>query len=219
MNLTPILTDDGSTTLFSTEFNAHYHSTRGALTEAVHVFIQAGYRAIERQPVSLLEVGFGTGLNAALTAHEATLKKKPTHYTGLELYPLPHDYLGKLNYNVILDKDILPIWEQLHAIPWNAPTPINEFFTLTKLACDFTSWFPSKPFDLIYFDAFAPNDQPEMWRKENFAKLYHATSPHGILVTYCSKGVVKQALREAGYRVTRLAGPPGKRHIVRAVKD
>ncbi|NVO09448.1 MAG: tRNA (5-methylaminomethyl-2-thiouridine)(34)-methyltransferase MnmD [Bacteroidales bacterium] len=213
-----ISTNDGSHTLHSERHNAHYHSTNGAIQESFHVFIKNGFDYIELNKISILEIGFGTGLNATLTASSAKITKHLTRYTGIDLYPLDEDLLLKLNYTSFLNSSDIENWDKIIKANWNEEELINDFFYLKKMTADFISLNLTDRYNLIYFDAFAPDDQPEMWTCDIFKKLYQATEPNGIIVTYCSKGIVKQALREAGYIVSRLPGPLGKRHMVRAIK-
>lgn len=214
------ITADGSHTLYSEVCGAYYHSLNGALTEAVHIFINSGYNHLSTliNPISILEVGLGTGLNAALTAHEALVRGIDTSYTAIELYPISDLQFRNLNYSQILKPEVAECWRTIMLSEWEGFAEINCSFRICKLNADFTEWIPSTSFNLIYFDAFAPDDQPEMWSVDVFRKLYNSLTNGGVLVTYSSKGVVKQALRAVGFRVERLAGPPGKRHILRAVK-
>ncbi|WP_455586114.1 tRNA (5-methylaminomethyl-2-thiouridine)(34)-methyltransferase MnmD [Bacteroides sp.] len=206
-------TADGSSTLFVPELNEHYHSVKGARTESQHIFIDMGLNASEAIEPRILEIGFGTGLNALLTleAAEATLRK--VHYTGIELYPLPWAMIEPLNYSNH------PLFKTLHTIPWEEDAIITPRFTLKKIQADFTTFITENLFDIIYFDAFAPEKQPEMWSQELFDRLYVIMNPKGILTTYCAKGVVRRMLQTAGFTVERLPGPPGgKREILRARK-
>ncbi len=192
----------------------------GALIESQHIFINSGFKYLSDtlKQISILEVGLGTGLNAALTANESLISGVETFYTALELYPITEKQIKDLNYSQILNSEVAECWSKIMLAEWNSSVEINQSFRISKLNDDFTKWIPTKNFNLIYFDAFAPDDQPEMWSVEMFQKLYSSLSIGGVLVTYSSKGIVKQALRAAGFKVERLAGPPGKRHILRAVK-
>lgn len=219
-NHKPILTNDGSHTIYSDMFGAYYHSLNGAVTESIHVYINAGfiYAARLKSRVSVLEVGFGTGLNAALTAWESEGRMVGVQYTAVELYPLSDSERTTLNYGKVLKPPVAELWKLIVMAPWENFVPVNRHFNLCKINADFTGWVPGSGFDLIYFDAFAPEDQPEMWTSEIFGRLYESLNTGGILVTYSSKGIVKQALRNSGFKVERLPGPPGKRHITRAIK-
>jgi tRNA U34 5-methylaminomethyl-2-thiouridine-forming methyltransferase MnmC len=211
-------TEDGSYTLYSSKYSAHYHSLHGAVTESNHIYIEAGLKSINLPNVSILEVGFGTGLNAALTAQCADDLGVNILYHTLELHPLSDDDYKKLNYQSILPSETAKLWTNICESPWNKETSISKSFRLMKISDDFTAWQPKIYYDLIYFDAFAPTDQPEMWVLSQFEKLYNSMSNNGVLVTYCVKGEVKRALRQAGFLLQRLDGPPGKKHILRATK-
>lgn len=213
-------TADGSSTLYSERFNAHYHSVNGALTESEHIFIAAGLHHIasSKKRISVLEVGLGTCLNAALTAKAAQELGLYISYLGIELYPPPLEVLYQLGLDSLLDVVTYNFWKAIVESNEGVDFAVNEFMSLRKETTDFINWKPDREFDLIYFDAFAPDDQPEMWSVECFRKLYECTASSGVLVTYSVKGLVKSNLREAGYLVERLPGPPGKRHMLRAVK-
>ncbi len=213
------ITADGSSTLFSERFGAHYHSLHGAMAESQHVFIGSGLHALNKRVVKVLEVGFGTGLNVALTAYEAISKSLIVEYHSLELYPLQDYDYESLNYEEVLTYDTAILWRQICQLPWNEIHSLFDGFTLHKEVCDFTKWKPINQYNLIFFDAFAPNDQPEMWERDQFVKLFSALESGGCLVTYCVKGTVKEALRQVGFRLERLPGPPGKKHILRAWKE
>lgn len=212
-------TADGSSTLHSAKFNCHYHSVNGALTESLHIFIEAGFKSMNISEVNLLEVGFGTGLNAALTAQFAKEMGVRVNYHSLELYPLNDEEYMLLNYPSILSEYTSDIWEKICCCQWNHEVKISDWFSIKKISSDFTKWTPENTYNLIYFDAFAPNDQPEMWLQSQFQKLFNAMSSGGILVTYSAKGIVKNALIQSGFSIERLPGPPGKLHILRAKKS
>jgi tRNA U34 5-methylaminomethyl-2-thiouridine-forming methyltransferase MnmC len=220
-----ITTADGSSTVSIPEMNVTYHSTHGAIQESMHVFIQAGLNQVlsRYSSISILEMGFGTGLNALLTLIEAETVKKPVHYTSIELYPLEQEQIKSLNYFQQLDrKDLQPVFEILHTSPWEKEIPIVENFTLFKSGTDLLKFEPPRSgqlFHLIYFDAFAPTAQPELWTGAAFEKIFALISPGGLLVTYCSKGEVRRAMQSAGFKVEKLTGPPGKREMVRAWKE
>jgi len=215
-----ILTADGSATIAIPEINATYHSKHGAIRESMHVFIETGLRHLPQQPagntIHLFEMGFGTGLNALLTLQEAMAAGQNIHYHAIELFPLPEEKIAALNYGEQLNMPSL--FHQLHQCPWEEDVPINEHFTLYKTNQPLEQFTTTQLYDLVYYDAFAPGHQPELWTKEIFRSLYNQLQPNGILVTYCSKGEVRRAMQAAGLSVAKLPGPPGKREIVRATR-
>jgi tRNA U34 5-methylaminomethyl-2-thiouridine-forming methyltransferase MnmC len=220
-----IKTADGSFTVSIPAMNVTYHSTHGAIQESVHVFIQAGLKQLlpNKSSVSVLEMGFGTGLNALLTLMEAEAMQKPVHYTAIELYPLEAAQISALNYCQRLNREELQdVFEKLHGSDWKKNISISTYFTLFKSGTDLLEFEiegPDNRFDIIYFDAFAPTAQPKLWTATVFDKLFVMLSPGGLLVTYCSKGDVRRAMHSAGFRVEKLEGPPGKREMVRAWKE
>lgn len=211
------ITADGSATIYVPHLDEHYHSVKGALTESLHIFRNCAflYHSPSSQPLRVLEIGFGTGLNAVVTAM-ATTKDRKAHYISLELYPVEAQLIEKLNYGEMVDNDLLMA---LHQAQWNAPQVISPTFTIEKLQCDFTQCSLPTDIDVVYFDAFAPEKQPEMWDESLFKRIYDAMSNGGILTTYCAKGEIRRRLQRVGFIVERLAGPPGgKREILRATK-
>ncbi len=220
MKLQIIKTGDGSDTLFVPELNENYHSVNGALTESEHIFIQAGLNYVfqhNKSEINILEAGFGTGLNAGLTYLEAQKNKQNIFYSAYELYPLDLEIVKKLNYFDFEQKNKKKL-VNLHETDWDKAVKISEYFTLLKIKDDIKNIKSNKKFDLVYFDAFAPEIQPDLWTKKVFENIFNLMNKNGVLVTYSSKGIVKQALRNAGFKVFRLSGPPGKRHILRANK-
>lgn len=205
-------TEDGSPTLRHPVFGETYHSLHGAVAEARHVFIAGGLKRCPLPHVHILEAGFGSGLNAWLTLREAEESGRTVWYTAVEAYPVDIRTAEALRY---ADD---PLFGALHRAPWGEPTEITPRFRLEKRAEDLVFARMDAIFDIIYFDAFAPDTQPELWTEGLFRKLFAQTAPGGALVTYSAKGTVKRALRAAGYEVTRLPGAPGKRHMVRAVR-
>lgn len=218
-----ISTGDGSTTLYVPELNEHYHSVHGAVQESMHIFIGAGidfYRQAhpETSPLQILEAGFGTGLNAYLTLIYAAGQQMPAIYHSIEKYPLAADEAARLNYAGLVPYAHPEHFRLLHSSAWETDTEIVPGFTLHKHQADFrTPCFPPE-YDIIFFDAFNPDVQPHLWTEEVFRRFYAALKPGGILVTYCVKGIVKQALRQVGFTLKRLPGPPGKREMLRATK-
>ncbi len=219
INADLVLTSDGSHTLFSSAIEECYHSTHGAIQESRHIFIEAGFKQSEKLDLNVLEIGFGTGLNAFLTLLEVDLSSKNVRYTSLELYPVKVGTALQLNYPEELAVDKRVLFELMHECPWNLRTMISPNFSLLKVKADYTNYTFSEKYDLVYFDAFSPDKQPEMWTEERFKILYDHCHPGAILTTYCSKGVVRRAMQAAGFTVERLEGPPGKRQILRAMKQ
>ncbi|MDY6801649.1 MAG: tRNA (5-methylaminomethyl-2-thiouridine)(34)-methyltransferase MnmD [Bacteroidota bacterium] len=218
MNLKIIHTKDGSSTLYSPVFKEHYHSVYGAINESKHVFIDAGYNYLNLSSIKVFEIGFGTGLNALLTYLESAKKEGIVEYTGIELYPVTHNVIQKLNYTQILSKKTKEIFDQMHEVSWNKRIKISNHFYLTKIKADFNNYQFTRKYNLIFFDAFAPDKQPALWNHQNFIKIYEAMENQGVLTTYSSKGLVKRNIRNAGFQLERLPGPEGKRHMLRAIK-
>ena len=217
MNSELLITEDGSHTLFVSEIDECYHSTHGAIQESRHIFIEAGLKQCGKQEISVLEIGFGTGLNAFLTLIEADKCQKTVHFTSLELYPVEVEKALKLNYAELIAPKFKEIFEKFHTSPWNEVAQISPFFSLEKVAADFTKFDFAEKYDVIYFDAFSPEKQPEMWTAEQFEKLYKCCNFEAVLTTYCAKGDVRRAMQHAGFKVERLQGPPGKREILRGI--
>lgn len=212
-----IKTSDGSHTIFVPALNEHYHSVHGAVTESDFIFIKAGFDFCTANPVRIFEAGFGTGLNALLTA-AGNNGRRYVEYTAIEKFPLGTETLNYLNHGSFAGKEGLMLSKLIHSTPWNEFIDIGINFRLKKIEADLTSFRPEGNYDLIYFDAFGPDKQPEMWTTEVFSKISAMTATGGILVTYSSKGEVKRNLRSCGFEVNRLPGPPGKRQIIRAIK-
>jgi tRNA U34 5-methylaminomethyl-2-thiouridine-forming methyltransferase MnmC len=211
-------TADGSHTLYVPALDEHYHSLFGALTESRHIFISAGLATVGRQNIEVLEVGFGTGLNALLTALYAAEHQLHVTYTSLEKYPLEQPVIDTLNYGSITGERGQKTFEAIHEALWGIEVNINEWFTLKKIESDLTRYDPEGIFDLIYFDAFGPDKQPEMWSEEVMQRITAVTQPGTVLVTYSAKGSLKRMLKALGFDITLLPGPPGKRVMTRAVK-
>ncbi|MEE4197095.1 MAG: tRNA (5-methylaminomethyl-2-thiouridine)(34)-methyltransferase MnmD [Bacteroidales bacterium] len=212
-------TRDGSATLYSPEFNDHYHSVFGAINESRHVFIEAGFNQIHSTSIKLFEVGFGTGLNALLTFLEGLKREVAVEYSAIELYPLSTDTIQQLSTCLGLSNEDKELFIQIHQAEWNRKIRLSSHFQLQKIHGDFNNYPFTEKYDLIFFDAFAPEKQPDLWSTDNFIKIYQAMNTQGILTTYSSKGIVKQAIRKAGFHLQRMAGPSGKRHMLRAIKE
>ncbi len=213
------ITADGSATIYVPHLDEHYHSVKGALTESLHIFRDCAFLHHPCQHLNhtlrVLEIGFGTGLNAVVTAMAST-ENCCAHYISLELYPVEAQLIEKLNYGEMVDNNLLL---KLHEAPWEQAHVITPHFTLEKLQCDFTQCTLPTDIDVVYFDAFAPEKQPEMWVEELFKRIFEAMSYGGILTTYCAKGEIRRRLQRVGFVVERLPGPPGgKREILRATK-
>lgn len=212
------ITEDGSHTLYVPEIDECYHSTHGSVQEAMLIFIQYGFLESEKEEINILEIGFGTGLNAFLTLLEAEKSSKKVNYTAVELYPVETSKAILLNYPELIDISKRADFEKLHASEWNKWEEISLNFRLNKIKGDFTKTDFTDKIDVIYFDAFSPEKQPEMWTPELFRKLYLCSSENAVLTTYCCKGEVKRAMKEAGFLIEKLPGPIGKREILRAKK-
>lgn len=217
MFFTVLLTADGSHTL-ATSTGVIYHSHHGAIAESRHIFIEAGLKEaaciFPTTELSILEIGFGTGLNAFLTALEANASQRRIRYHTTELHPIPEPVAATLNYPDLLGHR--EIFAALHTSPWDEATEISPHFTLHKHLLDATQALPPGPFHCIYFDAFGPEVQPALWTEAMFARIREAMHPGAILTTYCSKSAVRRAMQAAGLVVEKLPGPYGKRDIVRA---
>lgn len=218
-----IITKDGSHTISIPEMNVTYHSIHGAIQESQHVFIKAGlfdsglFDFIGLHHI--LEIGFGTGLNALLTLIEADRHKNRIYYTALELFPLNSSEISQLNYCQQLEMpDYKPLLEKMHACGWEEMHEITDNFRLAKRKCNLLDFSTDDLFDIIYFDAFAPAAQPELWTIDVFEKMFSILKPSGMLVTYCSKGEVRRNMIAAGFKVEKLPGPPGKREMIRAYR-
>lgn len=209
-----ILTADGSHTLFVPELDEHFHSVHGAVQESMHVFIQNGLLASNKEELCIFEVGFGTGLNALLTL--ANQGEKRIRYFSIEKYPLTETEYKQLNFAQLLSEELASQFRHMHQSSWNEPNLIAPKFELTKLKADLTTFnIQALPgFDLIYFDAFAPNKQAEMWSEYLFQKLAEQTNSGGIFVTYCAQGEVRRKLIRSGFNMKRIPGPPGKKEML-----
>ncbi len=212
-------TADGSYTLYVPELDEHYHSVKGALTESEHIFIRMGFNHCQVAEPRILEIGLGTGLNCFLTYLTSEQNGRPVHYTGIERYPLGEEIIRQLDYPHLIGKGHEAELLNIHRAEWGKDVQLSPFFTLHKIEGDFTTYPFQEKYELVYFDAFAPEKQPEMWSQSLFDTLYRLLNEGGILTTYCAKGVVRRMLQAAGFTVERLPGPPGgKREILRATK-
>lgn len=211
-----IITSDGSTTIHLPDWNEQYHSKHGAIQEAYHVFIKNGLELQKKEEISILEIGFGTGLNCFITFLESN---KTINYVGVEAYPVVAEEVLKLNYVTELKaKNEQAVFNKMHALPWEEKHKITQNFSLTKRQQFFKDIDDKEQFDLIYFDAFGAEHQPDLWTEEVFKRMFGALKENGILVTYSAKGSVRRAMQAVGFTVERLPGPPGKREMLRATK-
>ena len=213
-----VTSEDGSHTLRIPELKEHYHSHKGALRECEHVFIQMGLESLSlKAEISLLEVGFGTGLNALVTFFRRA--ERVINYTAIEPVPLKLEIIEQLNYASLLqEKTAADVFQKLHRASWNEWVEITSGFHLEKREEKLEDFQPIREYDLIYYDAFAPHAQSELWEVSIWRQLYGIMKSGGVLVTYCAKGQVRRDMQEAGFMVERLPGPPGKREMLRATK-
>ena len=213
-----IITSDGSTTIHLPDWNEQYHSKHGAIQEAYHVFIKMGLDLFSDE-LSILEIGFGTGLNAMITLLEQQKRSLSINYVGVEAYPVANEEVQKLNYvSELKAEQYQQEFEKLHGVSWGTAQEIKPGFVLTKRKQFFKDITDQNSFNLIYFDAFGARVQPDLWTVEIFKRMYNALKKGGVLVTYSAKGSVRRAMEEVGFEVSRLPGPPGKREMLRAVK-
>ena len=215
-----IITGDGSPTIFVPELDEHYHSIHGALNESLHVFIQAGlaYRLEQKQILNVLEIGFGTGSNLLLTLDFILSLPVQLTYDALEPFPITNEIITTLGDTITTFKCSKETFEQIHQAEAGKLVELSPKLNFTRIQETLQNVHLNKHYDLIYFDAFGPRAQPEMWDAANFDKLFQYMEPGGVLVTYCAKGVVRRTLQEIGFMVEKLLGPPGKREMLRATK-
>ncbi len=214
-----ITTGDGSKTIQIEDWDEQYHSKHGAIQEAYHVFIEHGLRLFKNDHIHILEIGFGTGLNAFITFLEAQKQYLTVDYVGVEAFPVSLDEVNELEYCSQLNaNDQQYIFERMHQSPWEEHVSISNDFSLLKQKKDFREIRDTDLFNLVYFDAFGARVQPELWTEEVFEKMFRALKSEGVLVTYAAKGSVRRALQAVGFTVERLPGPPGKREMLRAIK-
>lgn len=213
-----ILTSDGTHTVKSRFVDETYHSINGARQESEHVFLNAGFKALQKKHLNILEIGFGTGLNAILTYRESGLSERQIYYHTIELYPLSMSTVKELNYTQFLSDEEKKVFLRMHGSEWNSSVQLSQLFILQKEKVDLLVFETATQFDCIYFDAFSPNVQPELWTEQVFKKLYTFLSEEGILTTYSVRGMVKRNMKNAGFNIEKLPGPSGKRHILRGKK-
>ncbi|QXP53759.1 MULTISPECIES: tRNA (5-methylaminomethyl-2-thiouridine)(34)-methyltransferase MnmD [unclassified Cellulophaga] len=214
-----ITTSDGSTTIQIVDWNEQYHSIHGAIQEAYHVFIKKGLSLYKDRAIAILEIGFGTGLNALITYIEAQNFNLKIDYTGVEAYPVSPEEIKQLNYIAQLEAQKFEgEFDTMHTSEWEKTVEISSTFSLLKQQKDFMQITDKAAYDLIYFDAFGARVQPELWTEEIFKIMYAALNINGVLVTYAAKGSVRRAMLSVGFEVERLDGPPGKREMLRATK-
>lgn len=215
-----ITTADGSKTIRIIELDENYHSSHGALQEAQHVFIQNGLNSLSTEKeISIFEMGFGTGLNAFLTAIKSEEYDAKIKYYGIEAFPVQLDEIIELDYKNLMGVEYSNLYLSIHQAEWGQLVPINSKFELKKIKGELqTTEIPQLYFDIVYYDAFGPRAQDEMWSMELFQKMYDSIKQGGFLVTYCAKGQVKRDLKSVGFTIEPLPGPPGKREMTRAWK-
>lgn len=218
-----IKTHDGSDTLFVPHLNETYHSIHGALQESKHVYIQSGLSYFSEQnnhinPIHILEIGFGTGLNAALALEFSIQHKINIHFETIEPFPLSWDLLKNFNFGISNHKLLLFLENQHQSDAWSSVVHVDEFFLFTKHKTSLENFASSHKFNIVFFDCFAPNKQPSVWSTENFTKLSKMMNNEGVLVTYCAQGEVRRRMLYSGFEVNRIQGPPKKREMIRAIK-
>ncbi|MCX6283170.1 MAG: tRNA (5-methylaminomethyl-2-thiouridine)(34)-methyltransferase MnmD [Bacteroidetes bacterium] len=221
MNLRIVSTSDQSHTIYVPGLNESYHSTHGAIRESKHIFIEAGLLHLNKgTSICVLEIGFGTGLNALLTQIEAETMGKQVLYTAIEAFPLEEEIWSQLNYpSMLCSIDYSRTFEKLHLADWGKTEVLSNFFSIHKIHIKLQDYSPEpNQFDAVYFDAFSPAAQPELWTTGIFMKLYPAMKPGAVLTTYSVKGDVIRSMKAAGFTTEKIPGPPGKRQITRAVK-
>ncbi|NCB07166.1 MAG: SAM-dependent methyltransferase [Bacteroidia bacterium] len=216
-----IQTADGSKTLYLPAMNEQFHSVNGAFTESEYVFTEKGYLFHPAKNPVVFEVGFGTGLNCLLTAILAEKTQRPTTFFTIEKYPLDNHWLEQLNYGSLISVEAKNIFATIHSCEWGKTVRITNHFSLHKINADLSeiSFSEFAKFDVIYFDAFGPDKQPEMWEPAIFRKIFEQCSDGSVFVTYSAKGEVRRRLSAAGFTMERLPGPPGKKEMLRGIKN
>jgi tRNA U34 5-methylaminomethyl-2-thiouridine-forming methyltransferase MnmC len=218
MNKKIIITEDGSKTIFVPELNEHYHSTHGAIQESMHVFIRPGLRELSVKEINIFELGFGTGLNAFLTAIEAERLNIKVNYDSIEKYPLDSEITASLNYPDFFKDVSGDLFTKIHSCTWNKKEKISDNFNLMKIEGDIENYSPGREYDIIYFDAFGPEKQSELWHSDIVNKLALSCKKGGLFLSYSSRGQLKRQLISCNYNVEHIPGPPGKREITRATR-
>ena len=217
-----ITSDDGSHTLISDQFGVSYHSTHGALQESITVFLAAGLHYARHNflsDIKILEMGFGTGLNALLTLIEAEKYRRPVHYSTLEAFPISLEQAGTLNYIDLLNcPQHAERFKTIHAIESDTKLDLTNYFSFTKHITKIEEFAPAGKYNVVYYDAFAPTTQPELWDEAMMKRIYDFLDDEAVFVSYCAKGSFKRALKAAGFIIESLPGPPGKREMTRALK-
>ncbi|MGV9003711.1 tRNA (5-methylaminomethyl-2-thiouridine)(34)-methyltransferase MnmD [Flavobacterium sp.] len=213
-----IQTKDGSTSIHIPEWNESYHSTNGAIQEANHVFIKNGLSLFEGKSISVLEIGFGTGLNTLITYNETLKRNQQINYVAVEAYPISLEEAMAMNYPEKINPDLKDLYHILHTSEWNREIKLDANFTFQKRKQFFEAIDDVKRFDLIYFDAFGYATQPELWTESIFHSMYNALKMNGILVTYACRSIIKNNMLSAGFSIEKLPGAPGKREMLRATK-
>ncbi len=212
-----IITEDGSHTFFIENLKENYHSIFGAVEEAKEVFIKSAFLFCKKKEISILEIGFGTGLNAYLTFLKNQELSKKIFYRGIEFYPIPYNEIEKLNYSKIFFQKNDDFFKKIHISEWNKKVELDKNFFIEKMEINLENYKSDKKFDIIYFDAFAPDVQKEMWSSEIFQNLYNILNKNGILTTYSAKGLIKRRLKKIGFKLEFLKHPH-KREMIRAIK-
>lgn len=219
MKRTIITTSDGSTSLKMEQWDETYHSVHGAIQESLHVYIQNGFNRIDKQHIRILEMGFGTGLNAFLSYVNAVEQQKQISYCGIEGFPLNKEEIACLNYANQEEWQVhQPMFKAMHALEWGTEQALDAHFTLKKVASTFEDVVITDRFDLVYFDVFGYPFQPELWSEAIFQKVYDALDSGGVLVTYACRGPIRRAMKAVGFEPEKVPGPPGKREMLVAWK-
>lgn len=216
-----MITEDGSHTIYLPEMDEHYHSVHGAIQESRHIYIEQGLLQLNKNEISILEIGFGTGLNAFLTFGYSKFSKLKINYASIEKYPLSEKEYSQLNYPEQVFPGYQSVFSRLHNAEWDVWTELDSDFRMLKLKADLlTVHFNSEQkYDLVYYDAFAPEKQPEMWSQDILSKVSSALKINGLLLTYCAKGSVRRSFTDAGLTMKRIPGPKGKKEILRGKKE